>query len=147
MARHFAARVIQVDTHSDQRDPLSGGAATTRGPCIARTFLQCGSIRDFITQKLIEGANATMAYVRSQRPQLVLRQPKVGAVLSQQHLDGTVDAARLMVERYQFQLMGPVLHVKDEPKDYGFCAWGQPPSVSLLPIRSVDCLYVCSPRV
>ena len=58
-----------------------------------------------------------MAYVRSQHPQLVLRPPEVGAVLSQQHLDGTVDAARLMVECYHVQLMGHVLHVKNEPED------------------------------
>ena len=63
------------------------------------------------------GANATMAYIRSQHPQLVFCSPKAGSVLSQQNMDGTFDSARLIVERYHAQLMGPALHVKDEPED------------------------------
>ena len=63
------------------------------------------------------GANMMMAYVSSQHPQMVLRPPAVGAILSQQHLDGTVEAARLMVESYHVQLMGPILPVKDKPNE------------------------------
>ena len=63
------------------------------------------------------GANAKMAYVMSQRPQLVLRPPEGRAVSSQQNMDDTFDSARLIVERYHAQLMGPTLPVKDEPED------------------------------
>ena len=71
----------------------------------------------FITQKLVDGANATMAYIRSKRPNMQLRPPVPGSTLSQSQLDDTVEYARVMVECYHAQLMGPVLPVKDEPED------------------------------
>ena len=80
-------------------------------------FHSAGPIRDFITQKILAGANTTVAYVGSQHPQLVLGPPDVGVVLSQQHLDGIVNATRLKVEHYHVQFMGPVFPVKDEPED------------------------------
>ena len=80
-------------------------------------FRSAGPIRDFIAQKLVDGANATMAYIRSQRPNLQLRTPVPGSSLSQSHLDDTVEHARVLVECYNAQLMGPVLPVKDEPED------------------------------
>ena len=80
-------------------------------------FRSTGSIRGFITQKLVDGANATMAYLRSQRPNLQLRPPAPRSSLSQSHLDDTVEHARVLVECYNTQLMGPVLPVKDEPED------------------------------
>ena len=80
-------------------------------------FRSAGPIRDFITQKLVDGANATMAYIRSQRPNMQLHPPVPGSILSQSQLDGTVESARMMVECYHAQLMAPVLPVKDEPED------------------------------
>ena len=80
-------------------------------------FRSAGPIRDFVTQKLVDGANATMAYIRSQRPHMQLRLAVPGSTLSQSHLDDTVDHARVLVECYHAQLMGPVLPVKDEPED------------------------------
>ena len=56
-------------------------------------FRSAGPIRDFITLKLVDGANATMAYIRSQRPHMQLRPPVPGSTLSQSHLDDTVDHA------------------------------------------------------
>ena len=80
-------------------------------------FRNTGPIRDFITQKLVDGANATMAYLRSQRPNLQLRPPVHGSSLSQSDLDDRVEHARTLVECYHAQLMGPVLPVKGEPED------------------------------
>ena len=80
-------------------------------------FRSAGPILDFITQKLVDGANATIAYIRSKRPNMQLRPPVPGSTLSQSQLDDTVEYARVMVECYHAQLMGPVLPVKDEPED------------------------------
>ena len=80
-------------------------------------FRSTGSIRGFITKKLVDGANVTMAYIQSQRPNLQLRPPAPGSSLSQSHLDGTFDHARVLVDCYHAQLMGPVLPAKDEPED------------------------------
>ena len=41
------------------------------------------------------GANATMAYIRSQRPTLTFRAPAPGDSLSQQNMDGTLDSAQI----------------------------------------------------
>ena len=57
------------------------------------------TVRDFITHNLVLGANATMAYIRSQHPQLVFCSPEAGSVLSQQNMDGTFDSVRRIVER------------------------------------------------
>ena len=80
-------------------------------------FRHAGPIRELLTQKLVDGANAAMAYVRSRRPHLQLTPPAVGATLSQADLDGTVASARTLVERHHAQLFGPVLPVKDEPEN------------------------------
>ena len=80
-------------------------------------FRHAGPIRELLTQKLVVGANAAMAYVRSRRPNLVLPPPAVGATLSQEDLDGTVVSARMLVERNHAQLFGPILPIKDEPED------------------------------
>ena len=45
-------------------------------------FRSAGPIRDFITQKLVDGANATMAYIRSKHPHMQLRPPVPGSTLS-----------------------------------------------------------------
>ena len=42
-----------------------------------------GPIRNFIIERLVMGANATMAYIRSQRPSLMFRSPVIGSSLSQ----------------------------------------------------------------
>ena len=73
-------------------------------------------IRDFIMHKLILGANATMAYIRSRRPHLTFLPPEAGTSLSQQDLDDTLDSVWLIVERFWDQL-DLVLHVKEEPED------------------------------
>ena len=39
-------------------------------------------IRTFITERLVMGANATMAYIRSQRPTLTFRPPSIGSSLT-----------------------------------------------------------------
>ena len=83
-------------------------------------FRQAGPIWGLLTQKLVDGANATMAYVRSQRSDFKLTPPVAGSILSQADLDGTAASARVLVECYHAQLFGPVLPVKDEPEDYGF---------------------------
>ena len=80
-------------------------------------FRHAGPIRELLTQKLVVGANAAMAYVRSRRPNLVLPPPAVGATLSQEDLDGTVLSARMLVERNHAQFSSPVLPIRDEPED------------------------------
>ena len=62
------------------------------------------------------GANATMAYIISQRPTLTFRPPVPGEYLSQQNMDGTLDCARLIIDRFQDQL-DPVVRVKIEPEE------------------------------
>ena len=84
---------------------------------LVEIFRQAGPIRELLTQKLVVGANAAMAYVRSRRPTLVLPPPTIGATLDQRDLDGTVLAAEMLVERMHDQLCGPALHAKDEPED------------------------------
>ena len=78
-------------------------------------FHHAGPIRGLLTQKLVDGANAALAYVRSRRPNLTLPTPAIGATLSQASLDGTVDLARTVVERHQ-AIFGPALPLKDEPE-------------------------------
>ena len=63
-------------------------------------FLGVGAIQNFITKRLVMGANATMAYIRSQRPSLTFRPPAIGSSLSQQDMDGTLDSARLIGDRF-----------------------------------------------
>ena len=79
-------------------------------------FHGVGPIRTFITERLIMGANATMAYIRSQRPTLTFRSPVIGSSLTQQDMDGTLDSARLIVERFRDQL-DLVVKVKVEPEE------------------------------
>ena len=67
-------------------------------------------------ERLIMGANATMAYIRSQRPTLTFRPPVPGESLSQQNMDGTLDCARLIIDRFRDQL-DPVVRVKVEPEE------------------------------
>ena len=62
------------------------------------------------------GANATMAYIRSQRPTLTFRPPALGDSLSQQNMDGTLDSARLIIDRFQDQL-DPIIRIKVEPEE------------------------------
>ena len=62
------------------------------------------------------GANATMAYIRSQRPTLTFRPPAIGSSLTQQDMDGTLDSAWLIVERFRDQL-DPVVRVKVESEE------------------------------
>ena len=45
-------------------------------------FRGVGPIRNFIMERLLMGANATMAYIRSQRPTLTFRPPAPGESLS-----------------------------------------------------------------
>ena len=80
-------------------------------------FRHTGPIRDLLTRKLVIGANAAMAYVRSHRPFLVLPPPEIGERLDQADLDGTVQSAELLIERTRAQLCGPCLPDKDEPED------------------------------
>ena len=80
-------------------------------------FRHAGPVREVLTRKLVVGANAAMAYVRSHRPFLQLPPPAIGATLDQKDLDGTVLSAEMQVERMHDQLCGPALHVKDEPED------------------------------
>ena len=79
-------------------------------------FRGVGPIRNFITERFIMGANATMAYNRSQRPTLTFRLPAPGSSLTQRDMDGTVDSARLIVDRFRDQL-DPIVKVKVEPED------------------------------
>ena len=79
-------------------------------------FRGVAPIQNFITERLVMGANATMAYIRSKRPTWTFLQPAIGSSLSQQNMDGTLDSARLIVERFRDQL-DHVVKVKVEPKD------------------------------
>ena len=74
-------------------------------------FRHAGPVRGMLTRKLVVGANAAMAYVRSQRPFLQLPPPAIGATLDQGDLDGTLGSAELLVERTRDQLCGPLLPV------------------------------------
>ena len=56
-------------------------------------FRGVGPIRNFIMERLIMGANATMAYIRSQRPTLTFRPPALGSSLTQRDMDGTPNSA------------------------------------------------------
>ena len=62
------------------------------------------------------GANATMAYIRSQRPTLTFSAPVPADSLSQQNMDGTLDSARLIIDRFRDQL-DPIVRVKVEPEE------------------------------
>ena len=79
-------------------------------------FRGVAPIRNFITERLVMGANATMAYIRSQRPTLTFRAPAPGDSLSQQNMDGTLDSARLIIDRFRDQL-DPIVRVKVEPDE------------------------------
>ena len=60
--------------------------------------------------------NATMAYIRSQRPTLTFRPPAPGESLSQQNMDGTLVCAQLIIDRFRDQL-DPIVRVKVEPEE------------------------------
>ena len=62
------------------------------------------------------GTNATMTFIRSQRPTLTFHPPALGESLSQQNMDGTLDSARLIVDRFRDQL-DPIVRVKVEPEE------------------------------
>ena len=62
------------------------------------------------------GAHTTMTFIRSQRPTLTFRPPALGESLSQQNMDGTLDCARLIVDRFRDQL-DPIVRVKVEPEE------------------------------
>ena len=62
------------------------------------------------------GANATMAYIRSQRPTLTFCPPTQGSSLTQRDMDGTLDSAWLIVERFRDQF-DPVVKVKVESEE------------------------------
>jgi len=80
-------------------------------------FRLAAPIQEVITRRIVLGANAAMAYVRSRRPNLTLSAPPVGSSLSRAHLDGTYDSAKLLVERLHTQLAGPALPIKNEPEE------------------------------
>ena len=84
-------------------------------------FRHAGPIRELLTQKLVVGANAPMAYVRSRRPNFVLPPPAIGATLSQEDLDGTVLSARMLVERNHAQLSAMFCPSRTSLKIRGFC--------------------------
>ena len=84
---------------------------------LVNIFRHTGPVRELLTQKIVVGANAAMAYVRSHRTFLVLPPPAIGERIDQADLDGTVQSAELLVERTRAQLCGPCLPVKDEPED------------------------------
>ena len=79
-------------------------------------FRGVGPIRSFITERHVMGANATMAFIRSQRPTLTLRPPAPCESLSQQNMDGTLDTAQLIVDRFRDEL-DPIVRVKVEPEE------------------------------
>ena len=80
-------------------------------------FRQTTPIRELLTQRLVIGANAAMAYVRSRRPMMVLRPPAAGELLERRDLDDTIRAAETLIECTREQLCGPELPIKDEPED------------------------------
>ena len=80
-------------------------------------FRHTTPIRELLTQRLVIGANAAMAYVRSRKPRLVLPPPAFGEVLARGDLDDTIRAATTLIECTREQLCGPELPIKDEPED------------------------------
>ena len=79
-------------------------------------FREVGSIRNFITERLVMGANATMAFCRSRRPTLTFRPPVPGESLSQQDMDDTLESAQRIVNHFRDQL-DPIVRVKAEPEE------------------------------
>ena len=79
-------------------------------------FREVGSIRNFITERLVMGANATMAFCRSRRPTLSFRPPVPGESLSQQDMDDTLESAQRIVNHFRDQL-DPIVRVKAEPEE------------------------------
>ena len=79
-------------------------------------FRGVGPIRNFITERLVMGANATMAFCRSRRPTLSFRPPVPGESLSQQDMDDTLESAQRIVNHFRDQL-DPIVRVKAEPEE------------------------------
>ena len=67
-------------------------------------------------QLAILGSNATMAYIRSRKPNFAIRPPAIVILISQTHLIETHSAAENFIDRCKEQLFGPVLDLKDEPE-------------------------------
>ena len=84
---------------------------------VLNIFRQTNPIRELLSQRLVIGANAAMAYMRSRKPRLVLRTPAAKEVLEQKDLDDTIQAAETLIECTREQLCGPELPVKDELED------------------------------
>lgn len=66
-------------------------------------------------QFAILGSNATMAHIRSRRPDFSVRPPAAGALIPQSRLAETRAAAEDFINRCKDQLFGPVQDIKDEP--------------------------------
>ena len=78
-------------------------------------FRVASSVMESLMQLAILGSNATMAYIRSRRPNFALRPPAVGTLVPQSQLIETRDAAEDFIDRCKEQLFGHVQDIKDEP--------------------------------
>jgi len=78
-------------------------------------FRVADSVKESLMQLAILGSNATMAHIRSRKPNFAIRPPATGTLISQSHLIETRSAAEDFIDRCKEQLFGPVLDIKDEP--------------------------------
>ena len=111
--------VIQIEVYKATLNPIHEIMFPT-GPrvqginALLDVFRGVGPIRNFIMERLIMEANATMAYIRGQRQTLTFRPPVLGSTLTQQDMDVTLDLTQLIVDHFRGQL-DPVVKVKVEP--------------------------------
>jgi len=78
-------------------------------------FRVASSVKESLMQLAILGSNATMAHIRSRKPNFAIRPPAVGTLVPQSHLIETRAAAEDFIDRCKEQLFGPVQDIKDEP--------------------------------
>jgi len=78
-------------------------------------FRVTNSIKESLMRLAILGSNATMAHIRSRKPDFSLRPPAAGALIPQSRMTETRAAAEDFIDRCKDQLFGPIQDIKDEP--------------------------------
>ena len=77
-------------------------------------FRVTDSIKESLMQLVVLGSNATLAHIRSRKPDFAIRPPAIGTLISQTQLVETYSAAEDFINRCKDQLFSPVLDMKDE---------------------------------
>jgi hypothetical protein len=78
-------------------------------------FRVTSSVKESLMQLAILGSNATMAHIRSHKPNFAIRPPTTGTLIPQSRLIETRAAAEDFIDRCKEQLFGHVQDIKDEP--------------------------------